>query len=290
MPAAHLPDRAVISVTGPDAEHLLQTVITTDLARLAENEAKPGALLTPQGKILFDFLVSRDGERGFALETRADVADELVRRLTLYRLRAKAEISKRPESLVSVFWQTESGPFESESATGPIRLRDLRFPEAAPAWRSYGPQPADGDPASWQSFRIGIGVPESGADYALGDAFPHDALLDQTDGVGFRKGCYVGQEVVSRMQHRGTARRRILLVTGSKDLPAAETPIVADGRELGRMGSSSAATGLALVRIDKVKAAMDAGQPITADGVDLSFAIPSWARFTFPEEPAAESA
>ena len=94
MPIALLKDRALISVSGPDAEHFLQNILTTDLDALAAGEAKPGALLSPQGKILFDFLISRAGENGFLLECRADVADDFVRRLMLYRLRAKVEIAK----------------------------------------------------------------------------------------------------------------------------------------------------------------------------------------------------
>ncbi len=142
---------------------------------------------------------------------------------------------------------------------------------------------------AWHAFRIAHGVAESGDDYALGDAFPHDVLLDQTGGVGFRKGCYVGQEVVSRMQHRGTARRRVLIA--SADAPARRrhrTHCRAAGRSA-RSAPSSGTKGLALVRIDRVKDAMDAGQPITAGDVPLSLAIPAWAGFGFPQERAGPS-
>ena len=99
------------------------------------------------------------------------------------------------------------------------RLPIRRFPDDV-VTRSYGGRRASGDAAAWQAFRIAHGIAESGADYALGDAFPHDVLLDETGGVGFKKGCYVGQEVVSRMQHRGTARRRVLIVQAGLPLPA----------------------------------------------------------------------
>ena len=124
----------------------------------------------------------------------------------------------------------------------------------------------------------------------LGDAFPHDVLLDQTGGVGFRKGCYVGQEVVSRMQHRGTARRRVLIASADAPLPAPGTPVESGGRTLGALGTVSGAKALAIVRIDRVKEAMDAGQPIAADGVALTLSIPAWAGFTFPEAPAESAA
>jgi folate-binding protein YgfZ len=285
MPTARLDDRAIVSVSGPDAEHFLQNIVTADLDTLKAGEAKPSALLTPQGKILFDFLISRNGPDAFRLECRADIADGFIRRLTLYKLRAKVEISKQDESLVAVSWGTDSSPSETDSSW----LRDIRFPQATPVRRSYDSVQRNGDVGAWHAFRISNGIAESGADYALGDAFPHDVLLDQTDGVGFRKGCYVGQEVVSRMQHRGTARRRVLIVSGD-GLPAPGTEIVANGRPIGTLGSTAAGNGLAILRIDRVKDALDAGAPIEAGGVPVSVAIPAWASFTYPEQVSSEDA
>ncbi len=279
MPFAQLKDRAVISVSGPDAEHFLQNILTTDLDTLAPYVAKPGALLSPQGKILFDFLISRSGENGFRLECRADVADDFLRRLTLYKLRAKVEIAKQDQSFVTVAWGTDS----TASQTDSIDISDARFGEVA-VRRSYGATPAGGDPAAWQALRIASGIAESGSDYQLGDAFPHDVLLDETGGVGFKKGCYVGQEVVSRMQHRGTARRRVLIVSADHALPPSGTELTVAGRPVGTLGSSEGTTGLAIARIDRVKAALDAGQPILAGDVAVSLAIPAWAKFSFPRE------
>jgi folate-binding protein YgfZ len=285
MPTARLDDRALISVSGPDAEHFLQNIVTADLDALKAGEAKPSALLTPQGKILFDFLVSRNGADALLLECRADIADDFVRRLTLYKLRAKVEISKQDESLVAVSWATDSGASQTDSSW----LRDLRFAEASPVWRSYGAQSDGGGIAAWHALRIANGVAESGTDYALGDAFPHDVLLDQTGGVGFRKGCYVGQEVVSRMQHRGTARRRVLIVSGDA-LPAPGTEIAANGKALGTLGSTAAGKGIAILRIDRVKDALDAGAAIMAGDVAIDVAIPEWASFSFPHDASSEDA
>ncbi|KRB31965.1 MULTISPECIES: YgfZ/GcvT domain-containing protein [Mesorhizobium] len=279
MPFALLKDRALISVSGPDAEHFLQNILTTDLDTLGESEAKPGALLTPQGKILFDFLISRAGENAFRLECRADISDDFVRRLMLYRLRAKVEIAKSEQALVTVAWGKESIPSENDSTA----VADTRFPGEG-VTRSYAGTEDAGDDDAWQTFRIAHGIVESGADYALGDAFPHDVLLDETGGVGFRKGCYVGQEVVSRMQHRGTARRRVLIVQASPPLPAAGTDLTVEGRPVGTLGSSTGGTGLAIARIDRVKAALDAGLPILAGDVPVTVTIPAWAKFRFPQE------
>ena len=279
MPFALLRDRALISVSGPDAEHFLQNILTTDLDVLRAGEAKPGALLTPQGKILFDFLISRAGDSAFRLECRAEVADDFVRRLMLYKLRAKVEIAKVDQGLVTVAWGDDSTASQSDSTD----VADLRFVAAA-VRRFYRAGVENGDPAAWQALRIAHGIAESGTDYQLSDAFPHDVLLDETGGVGFKKGCYVGQEVVSRMQHRGTARRRVLIVQGESTLPAAGTELTVGGRPVGTLGSTAGMTGMAIARIDRVKAALDAGQPVLAGDVTVSLAIPTWAKFTFPQQ------
>ncbi|MER9240813.1 folate-binding protein YgfZ [Mesorhizobium sp. M0633] len=279
MPFASLTDRALVSVSGPDAEHFLQNILTTDLDVLGSSEAKPGALLTPQGKILFDFLISRAGENAFRLECRTETADDFMRRLTLYKLRAKVEIAKLDQPVVAVAWGSDSTTSQFESAP----FADARFVDTA-VKRFYDDTADGGDLAAWQAFRIAHGIAESGADYQLGDAFPHDVLLDQIGGVGFKKGCYVGQEVVSRMQHRGTARRRVLIVSAERTLPTSRAELTVQGRPVGTLGSTAARTGLAIARIDRVKAALDAGLPILAEDVAVSLAIPSWAKFSFPQE------
>jgi folate-binding protein YgfZ len=287
MPTAHLRDRAIIDVEGADAEAFLQNVITTDLASLGDGEARASALLSPQGKILFDFLVSRAGDAHLVLDCRAALADDFVRRLSLYKLRAKAAIAKRDQALVAVSWGSDSSASQTESM-----LSDTRFPKTESVLRLYVPPlPIENaSEADWHALRIEHGVAESGFDYAAGDAFPHDVLLDENGGVGFRKGCYIGQEVVSRMQHRGTARRRALIATAARPLPAAGTEIVANDRVIGALGTVVGRRALSVVRIDRVKEAIDAGLPITAGGTPLTLHIPPHARFAFPEAAAAEGA
>ncbi|MDR6633916.1 folate-binding protein YgfZ [Phyllobacterium sp. 1468] len=278
MPRLTLSGRAILNVAGEDAEDFLQNLITTDLDTLDDGDLKPGALLNPQGKILFEFLVSRNGG-GLRLDTLQTCADDLLKRLTVYKLRAKVQIAVDSESLVQVFWQNESGASETDST-----VHDRRFPSALSVTRRYGGvSVVDEDETAWTALRIAHGVAEAPVDYALGDAFPHDINLDQIGGVSFRKGCFVGQEVVSRMQHRGTARRRILIVTGASVLPATGTAITAKEREIGTLGSVAGSSGLALVRIDRVKDAMDSGAPILAGDMPVHLAIPSEHRFTFPE-------
>ncbi len=287
MPTAQLRDRATILIEGPDAEHFLQNILTVDLDRLQAGEARPGALLSPQGKILFDFLVSRRGDGGFLLDCRAEAAGDFVRRLMLYRLRAKAEISVQDQMVVLARWQDDSAASHADSTTSQADstwLADRRFPQGAGVARGYGePLPADADADAFTRLRIAHGVAEGGADFASGDAFPHDVLMDENGGVGFHKGCYVGQEVVSRMQHRGTARRRIMIARGTAALPESGTPVLTGERPIGALGSVAGSEAMAIVRIDRVKDALDAGLPVTAGGVALDLSIPAGAHYRLPE-------
>lgn len=279
MSFALLEDRAIIIVSGPEAEHFLQNILTVDLQSLQAAEAKPGALLTPQGKIMFDFLVSRVDTDAFRLECRADIVNDFARRLTLYKLRAKAEITTQNQVVVAVEWQDDSVGSRTDSTS----VVDTRFPSGS-VFREYAPDTAPGDLAAWHALRIRSGIAESGLDYQLGDAFPHDVLLDQTGGIGFKKGCYIGQEVVSRMQHRGTARRRVLIVSANETLPPMGTELTVNGRAVGTLGSTSGSTGIAIARIDRVKTALDEGQAILAGTTPVQVTIPQWATFTFPQD------
>ncbi|MCO6177702.1 folate-binding protein YgfZ [Ciceribacter sp. RN22] len=272
MPAAFLPDRALIRVSGAEAEHFLQNLVTTDVAALPVGEARPGALLTPQGKILFDFLISRDGD-GFLLETAAGQQADLVKRLTMYKLRAAVTITAEPEAGVTVSWGDEQDA---------AALLDRRFAIAGTVLGRRPGRYAGEDDGAYLNLRIAAGIAESGADFALQDAFPHDVLMDRNGGVGFKKGCYVGQEVVSRMQHRGTARRRVVLVGGETPLPTPGTEITAGGKPVGTLGSVHGEKGLAIVRIDRVGEALTKGVPVLAGETALTVSLPAWSGLDFP--------
>ncbi|MCZ4289079.1 YgfZ/GcvT domain-containing protein [Hoeflea alexandrii] len=277
MPALILPDRTVIRVDGADAQHFLQNLVTANVEAIKPGEAQPAALLTPQGKILFDFLVSKAGETAYDCDIRSDLADDFIRRLTLYKLRAAVRFEALGQPVIA--------GWDGEAPAG--ALRDLRFPREANVWRLYDEGPAlDADRAAWDAIRIKFGVAESGADFALSDVFPHDILMDRNGGVDFRKGCYVGQEVVSRMQHRGTARRRVAVLTAAKDLPAAsdtgaEIGILAGGKPAGSLGSVAGKAGLAIVRTDRVADALSQGLQLTLDGVPVTLTLPGWTGLSF---------
>ncbi len=277
MPIALLPDRALVTVTGPDATALLQGVLTCNVETLGEAEARLGALLTPQGKILFDFLISRIAD-GFRLDVAADRAADLAKRLSLYKLRAKAEIAADPTVAVAAAWSGSTTAAETAVAA------DSRHPDlGARLYAAEGAFSADASEEDYHAHRIALAVPEGGRDYAYSDAFPHEALMDQLGGVDFRKGCYVGQEVVSRMQHRGTARTRLLAVEYPEAAAAPGSEIQAGAKVLGTTGSSAGRKGLALVRLDRLGDALATGEPLRAEGKPLAVARPGYATFPMPE-------
>jgi tRNA-modifying protein YgfZ len=296
MSSAHiapLADRGVVRVTGADAEKLLQGVITNDMDLLASQPAIHAALLTPQGKILFEFFVVKAAD-GFLLETARDKAAELAKRLGLYKLRAKATISDASEEYrVLALWgdAAHSSGETSGSVSFPdprlaaLGLRILAGAEfAADISAATNGEEATAD--AYHAHRIALGVPEGGKDYALGDAFPHEADLDQLHGVSFAKGCYVGQEVVSRMQNRATVRKRVVPIEGADTLtPGAE--IKAGDAVIGTVGSVAGRRALALLRLDRAAEAEAKGQPLIADGVAIVLRRPDWASFAMVPKEAA---
>ncbi|WP_112207587.1 YgfZ/GcvT domain-containing protein [Agrobacterium tumefaciens] len=280
MPSAFLADRRLIRVSGTGAEEFLNNLITADIENLPAGEARAAALLTPQGKILFDFLIWRDGG-DYLIETGAAEQDALLRRLTMYKLRAPVDLKVGTVEGVSVFW-TETTPVAG--------VRDGRFAKAGIDLFRLPGASASGDVAAYDALRVDHGIAESGRDYALQDAFPHDVLMDVNDGVSFRKGCFVGQEVVSRMKHRGTARRRVVTVSAGGALPASGTEITADGKPVGTLGTVCGNRALAIVRIDRIADALASGTPLLAETVPVTVALPAWSGLSFPAaDPAARA-
>ncbi|MBB3591881.1 hypothetical protein FHX08_002225 [Rhizobium sp. BK529] len=279
MPAVFLKDRSLIAVGGAEAESFLQNLITTDIVSMGADEARPGALLTPQGKILFDFVIWRDGD-GFIIETDAAQREALLKRLTMYRLRAPVTLTPVAEDGVTVSWD--------ENATEGVK--DSRFAKAGVTLLRRAGHHGNDSARSYDALRIENGIVTSGPDYALQDAFPHDVLMDFNGGLSFKKGCYVGQEVVSRMQHRGTARRRVVIVSAGAALPAGGTQITASGKAIGTLGSVEGQRGLAIVRIDRAGEAMASGILLLAGDVSVTLSLPAWSGLSFPTSADEASA
>jgi len=273
--AAFLADRGVVRVEGEDAPDFLQGLVTNDVVGLAAGEARYAALLTPQGKILFDFLVlSAPGAApAFLLDCPKALAADLAKRLAIYRLRAKVAIRDESAALgVVADW--------GGAAEMPANALVYPEPRAAALGRRAillrGAAEAFGEAAlpAYEAARIAAGAPKGGVDFAYGDAFPHDADMDLLNGVDFGKGCYVGQEVVSRMKHRGEARKRVVRVRLSGAAPAPGTPVMDGALAVGALGAAAGDKALALLRIDRAAEAQAAGRPLEAAGVTLTVEEP----------------
>jgi tRNA-modifying protein YgfZ len=271
MKRALLEDRSVVKVAGEEAAAFLHGLVTNDVAHIEVGQARFAALLTPQGKILFDFFIYRaPAETGaiFLIDCPASAAADLVKRLGFYRLRAKIAIADQSEELkVAAFWDGEPPRLRGGFLYADPRDRRLGFRAILPRTEAAELTQA---PADYEAHRISLAAPKGGADFAYADAFPHDANMDLLNGVDFEKGCYVGQEVVSRMRHRGGARKRIVRVRFAATAPAAGAPIKSGEATIGALGSSSGAEGLALVRVDRLAEAQAQGRVLTAEGIALA--------------------
>lgn len=254
MDPAILDDRTVIAISGPGARDFLQGLVTNDIVSgLAPGSGLYTALLSPQGKILFDFLVT-EGEGALLLDVARDACDALVKKLKVYRLRTKVEIEARPQLGVYVGLKGHPNNRLTSYADRAISLPDPRL--AALGTRSIGARaemPANlAGPHQYHQTRLELGVPEAG-DFGFEKIFALDAGLEELHGVSFTKGCYIGQELTSRMKHRATARKRILPVTADAPLPAPGTAVTRGGAEIGELISNHGQRGFALVRLDRLE-------------------------------------
>jgi len=249
-----LSDRAVIALTGPEAKSFLQGLVTNDVTELTPDNPVYAALLSAQGKILFDFLLHADGE-GVLIDCMAEARPALIKRLSLYKLRAKLEIAPRDDLAVVL--------------QGPADPRHNALPP-----RSI--QPIAGAPtdAAYLTARLALGIPE-GPDFGSERIFALDAGLDELHGVAFDKGCYVGQELTARMKHRGTDRKRVIVVTtvDGTPLPALGTAVKAGDSELGQITAAYSDRGFALIRLDRLGETTGA---LTAEDITVTLTKQEW--------------
>lgn len=272
-------DRAVFRFSGPDAHKLLNDVVTGEIPASGTGEGEAAvawALLSPQGKILAEGLAgaARDG---IYLDVHQSVADDFFKRMRMYRLRSQVEIDDLREThRVGFAPDTEPSGMRHTNRMGAINL----------GWQAIAPvEVATGWVQSddvYQAVRIGAGIVHQGNDFPANDAFAHDIGLDILDGIDFKKGCYVGQEVVSRMKHRGTARRRPVIVSGID--AAAGSPVVAGGRDAGTIGQVVDGKAVAILRLDRITDA----SAVTVDGKPVTVHLPVWATYQFGDAVAEE--
>ncbi|MFZ0176385.1 MAG: folate-binding protein [Pseudolabrys sp.] len=294
MQVALLPDRGVVKVAGDDARGFLNGLVTNDIAKVAPSKPRFAALLTPQGKIIVDFIVAEapgnDGG-GFFLDCPRALASALVEKLNFYKLRAKVICEDLSNVLgVMAIWD---GTAESEYG---LSYPDPRLPAlgsrimlpphlAEEAAADLGGMLAGAD--AYEAHRIALGVPRGGLDFIYGDTFSHEADMDQLNGVDFGKGCYIGQEVVSRVEHRASARSRVVPIVYDEFAPSSGLPVMAGDRQIGTLGSTAKGHGLALMRLDRIGDALAAGATIEAGGIAIRAVKPAWAKFDWPGEAKA---
>ena len=265
-------DRAVLSLEGAESENFLHNLVTADVLGLAEGEARYAALLTPQGKILFDFFVLKTAE-GYLLDCAASQLEELMKRLMFYRLRAKVTFTERKDLEVGVSPERPAGMTASADPRAPLI-----------GWRVIAEKGKLPTGTGYDQARIALGLADSDGDIGSGDLFPHEANFDQLGAVSFSKGCYIGQEVVSRMEHRATARSRILPVTFDGGAPPRGAPIKSADKIIGSVLSSTGNAALALLRLDRMA---EATQPLLTDAVRVRVHKPAWIKYDVPSKDYA---
>lgn len=255
---AHLKSRAVIAVGGPDWRSLLQGLITQDVETLGPGDLRFGALLTPQGRLLFDLFVAGAGD-GALIDVAAEGRDDLLRRLMIYRLRAKVTL-EAVETPVFAAW--------GEAAPDGDWRADPRL--AALGWRTYGAAGVDATEADWERHRLALGVPGP-ADWGSDNTYPIEANFDLLNGIDFKKGCFVGQETTSRMKRRGVIKNRMAPVAFDGPTPAFGTEILNGDLRAGELLSGGEGRAMALVRLDRAL-----GAELTTNGRPARVERPDW--------------
>ena len=257
---ARLASRALIRVTGPDWRAFLQGLLTQDVETLSEGELRFAALLTPQGRLMFDLFVLGEAE-GALLDVAADRREAIILRLSMYRLRAKVEIAA-DDRTVSALW----------NGTGPGFVVDPRLP--ALGGRGYGAAlPADAteaDEAAYNAHRLSLGVPGP-ADWGEEKTYPIEANFDLLNGIDFKKGCFVGQETTSRMKRRGQIKTRMLPITFDGAPPAPGSEVLAGELRAGEVLSGLGGRAMAALRLDRID-----GASLTVEGRSVTVERPGW--------------
>jgi tRNA-modifying protein YgfZ len=306
MKAALLPDRGVVKIAGDDARRFLNGLVTADVDKVTPKNPCFAALLTPQGKIVVDFILFETagmptrpypgadlvlGTNDFFLDCPRALAGTLVDKLNFYKLRAKLTIEDLSEQVgIMAIWDG-AVTIDYELCYPDPRLPALGVRAVVSplvtqlAAADLGAELVDA--SAYEAHRIALGVPRGGLDFIYGDAFPHETDMDQLAGVDFAKGCFIGQEVVSRIEHRGTARTRIVPVAYEGFAPETGVPVTAGEKPVGTMGSAAQGHGIALLRLDRVADALAEQIPLLAGGIAIRVVKPDWARFAFPGETAA---
>jgi len=235
-------NRRILRLQGADTHDFLQGLVTNDIGKL-NNGMVYAALLTPQGKYMADFFLIADGDT-VLLDVDESLGDMVAQRLGMYKLRASVEISAADLHLHRGLGDVPADGFA-----------DPRHP--ALGWRAYRAGPQTDDTTDWDALRVAHLIPETGIELT-GDTFILEAGFERLDGVDFRKGCYVGQEVTARMKHKTELRKGLATVDVTGSAPVG-TDLDAGGKAAGTLYTQSGGRGIAYLRFDRAKGPMSAG-------------------------------
>lgn len=268
---AWLTDRVVVRLTGADIRNFLQGLITNDIAKLTPDHALWAAMLTPQGRYLVDFFIIQQND-AILLDVDTHAAEALIKKLSMYRLRADVHINLTDDHIYAHFSGTAAPPISG------MHYADTRSPlmgQRIITLASTPPNIITASAADYNLHRLRLGIPDGAKDAVAERSLMLELGYDILGAVSFTKGCYVGQEVTARSKHRGELRKALYCITSTHALPAAGTPVMADGDELGELRSSEGNIGLALLRTDRVDA-LGANIPILAENTPVQLSIPQW--------------
>ncbi len=282
----HVPlaDRGVVSVSGEDAQSFLQGLITNDIEKVSKTTAIYAALLTPQGKFLHDFFIVQHKDR-YLLDCDVSRIPDLIKRLSMYRLRAKVDIADESATFsVGIMLEPDGAASTSEAGAAKTRFDGVSYID--PRHAGLGERtirlideddtfPTDetvlaSNRAEYDARRIALGIPDSRADLVPEKSLPLEVGFDELNGVDFQKGCYVGQEVTARMKHRSLVKKRLFPVTFDGDL-APGSSVSAGDIVAGEIYSARTGSGLALLRLDLAEMG-----DLSVDGVDVTPEKPGW--------------
>ena len=290
-----LAERGVLAVRGADAVPFLQGLISSDLNRITAEQAGYGALLTPQGKFLFDFMLVRAGDE-LLLDAERARLNQLLQRLTMYRLRSKVELEDVSGRLAvaAVLGEDAAARFELAERPGACRPFGTGFALIDPRLVQLGirvllpPDEISGtleglglrclEPEVYERMRLTLGVPDGSRDLVVERSTLLESGFEELHGVDFEKGCFVGQELTARMHYRGLVRKRLLPVVLEGPRPEPGTIVRLGDREAGEMRSSIDGRGLALLRLDRIAEAEQTGTPLYAEATEVLPAKPDWVK------------
>jgi folate-binding protein YgfZ len=289
----NLTDRGVIAISGPETRSFLQGIVTNDVEKVDSTRALYSALLTPQGKFLFDFFMVDDGDGGLLLDVKKERLAELAKRLKFYKLRAKAQITDVSDrfTVTALIGDGAGAASRLHEGAGNARrdgdtvlaidprLADMGVRAIHPVDTTSFAEVAAGSLTDYEIHRMALAVPDGGTDVLVDKSFILESNFEELNAVDFEKGCYVGQELTARTKFRGTIRRRLFGITADAELPPAGTPITVGKAEIGEVRSGLGDHGIALIRIDRLEEAGGDAADVMAGDVAIKPVKPSWVSF-----------